>query len=185
MVHELELHDVNPACSCIKGDTKIFLLSKFKLVADTKAMFIVWDPVKQEIINNNPAILRGLRQPTDSGVFNQDVLIFTAPPQDPKLLRDEIIDKGYVLRITAWRSSDGRLSKTSFEFKYYLHGTGNCSERSQNLTCLPSSTSARSTEKDGHESFRKKSTDDDEACLICDLLAIKLHKIIIIIKIIS
>ena len=85
----LRLHDVNPTCSCIRGNTKIFLLSFFKLVSDIRAMFIVWDPEKEEIINNNPTILKGLKQPTDSSVFNQCVLIFTAPAQDPKLLRDQ------------------------------------------------------------------------------------------------
>ena len=93
----LRLHDVNPACSCIRGNTKVFLLSFFKLVADIRAMFIVWNPKEEQIINNDQKILRCLKQPTDSTVFNQCVLIFTAPPQDPKFLREEIIEKGYEL----------------------------------------------------------------------------------------
>ena len=186
----LRLHDVNPACSCTRGNTKIFLLSFFKLVSDIRAMFIVWDPEKEEIINNNPTILRGLKQPTDSTVFNQCVLIFTAPPQDPNLLRDEIISKGYELRITAWRPSDGRLSHTSFEFKYFLHGTGNCSEKTQRILCIPpESTEESSTEKESskNSSFpfasplvsiekSSQSSINDDSCLMCDLLEFKTEK---------
>ena len=43
--------------------------------------------------SDNKAIQRGLNQPDDSTVFNQCVLIFSAPPQDPKFLRTEIYDK--------------------------------------------------------------------------------------------
>ena len=166
----LRLHDVNPACSCIRGNTKIFLLSFFKLVSDVRAMFIVWDPEKEVIINDNPAIRNGLKQPKDSSVFNQCVLTFTAPPQDPKLLHDEIISKGHVLKITAWRPSDGRLSHTSFEFKYFLHGTRGCSEKTQNiLSNYP--TSSETLSKEASESSKH-----DDECLMCDLLEFKTEK---------
>ena len=166
----LRLHDVNPACSCIRGNTKIFLLSFFKLVSDIRAMFIVWDPEKEEIINNNPAIRNGLKQPKDSSVFNQCVLTFTAPPQDPRLLHDEIISKGHELRITAWRPSDGRLSHTSFEFKYFLHGTRGCSEKTQNLLCNYPISSEKVSEQ------ALKTSKDDDDCLMCDLLEFKTEK---------
>ena len=166
----LRLHDVNPACSCIRGNTKIFLLSFFKLMPDIRAMFIVKDPETEEIINNNPAILKGLKQPKDSSVFNQCVLTFTAPPQDPKLLHDEILSKGYELRITAWRPNDGRLSHTSFEFKYFLHGTRGCSIKTQKLISNYPISSEESLEKPSETSKH------DDECLMCDLLEFKTEK---------
>ena len=123
---------------------------------------------------------------TDSTVFNQCVLIFTAPPQDPKFLREEIIEKGYELRITAWRPSDGRLSHTSFEFKYFMHGTGSCSEATQNLSYFPPASPTMHTEKEKCDEGTSSSssplisskntlinTKNSDECLICDLLEFK------------
>ena len=36
--------------SCVMGDTKVFLLSFFKLMADVQALFIIWDPVQGDVV---------------------------------------------------------------------------------------------------------------------------------------
>ena len=40
----LQLYDVNPAISCCESETKIFMVSFFKLVPGVMANFIIYNP---------------------------------------------------------------------------------------------------------------------------------------------
>ena len=42
-------------------------------------------------------------EPKDCHVFNQFVLMFNSPKQDWKKLKEHIFDKGYEIRLTAYR----------------------------------------------------------------------------------
>jgi hypothetical protein len=61
-----------------------------------------------------------IKRPKNCSVFNQTVLICTVPAQDPAVIK-EISDLGLELRITAYRPSDNKMSKTSFLFRYFRH----------------------------------------------------------------
>lgn len=114
----LRLHDVNPAASCHRSRTKIFILSFFKLVSEVKAAFILWD-LENGVSINDP-ILEVLNQPEDCTVFNQTVVVCTAPAQDWNVIQ-AIKRKNFELRICAYRPSDNRMSMNSFKFEYLPH----------------------------------------------------------------
>ncbi len=78
----LQLHDVNPTASCCGGETKIFVLSFFKLAADVGAIFVLYDPDKGQVVYDRHDLMRRISQPEASKVFNGCCLIFTAPKQN-------------------------------------------------------------------------------------------------------
>lgn len=116
----LQLHDINPSSACCRGGTKLFLLSFFKLMANVKARFILFDPVQKQIVNHS--ILQRIRQPDHkkNTVFNQCVIIVEAPSQDHTVIR-QIEYLGLELRIAAWRPFDSILSANSFRLLYMEH----------------------------------------------------------------
>ena len=61
-----------------------------------------------------------LNQPEDCTVFNQTVVVCTAPPQKWEVIQ-AIKRKNYELRICAYRPSDNRMSMNSFKFEYLPH----------------------------------------------------------------
>ena len=132
----LQLHDINPSFGCCQSETKVFILSFFKLVHDVKvcrflrdyfvlvsclkgklfffkqANFILFDPVHKEVTTqSHHELFSRIRRPKDCSVFNQTVLICTVPEQDPEVIAD-IEKAGLELRITAYRPSDNKMSKT-------------------------------------------------------------------------
>jgi hypothetical protein len=68
----LQLHDVNPTMVCCFSESKIFLLAFFKLVADARAIFVLFDPAKGEVVyNRHQDLMRQINQPIVCSVFNQ------------------------------------------------------------------------------------------------------------------
>ena len=115
----LRLYDINPSISCCKGGVRVHILSYFKLSSDVKARFIVVDD-KEKITRVPPDILKQ-PDPAKCNLFNQFVIMFDSPQQDWKLIKEHIYDKGHHIRLTALRTSDSRLSNTSFRFDYKMH----------------------------------------------------------------
>ncbi len=107
--------------ACCNAETKVFILSFFKLVQDVKANFILWDPAKREVVmtQRHQDLFSRIRRPKDCSVFNQTVLICTVPQQDPAVIR-EIEEQGLELRITAYRPSDNKMSKTRYVHRNFI-----------------------------------------------------------------
>ena len=122
----LQLHDINPAISCVESQTKIIVLSFFKLIADVKANFVLWDPKKGDIVYDlHLDIQKQIKHPDNCSVFNQTALIFRAPKQKYEVIR-KIRQLGLQLRLAAFRPSDKKLSANSFEFTYVEHKENDC-----------------------------------------------------------
>eukprot|EP00095_Tigriopus_kingsejongensis_P011831 maker-scaffold412_size179788-snap-gene-0.19 protein:Tk11831 transcript:maker-scaffold412_size179788-snap-gene-0.19-mRNA-1 annotation:"reverse transcriptase-like protein" len=120
----LQLHDINPAISCCECETKVFMLSFFKLVSGIRANFILYNPEKQSVCyDEHDELFKKLVQPPakDCQVFNQCVVTCKVPKQDYRVI-EEIERHGLQLRLTAFRPSDRKMSNTSFNFKYLKHG---------------------------------------------------------------
>lgn len=112
----LQLYDVNPAISCCESVTKIFMVSFFKLVPGVRANFIIYDPITKRIVNNEHfELFRKIKQPQDCSVFNQCLVKFSAPKQSSDVIR-QIEERGFELRISAFRPSDRKMSSKSFKF---------------------------------------------------------------------
>ena len=86
------------------GNAKIFVLSFFKLVADVKPAFVIYDPKMKRLVDDQEDLRFKIKQPNkeDCSVFNQCVLIFTAPQQDWEVIK-KIKQLGYELHVTAYR----------------------------------------------------------------------------------
>ncbi|TRY80748.1 hypothetical protein TCAL_09939 [Tigriopus californicus] len=120
----LQLHDVNPAISCCECETKVFMLSFFKLVSGARANFILYDPIRHTVCYDGyDNLFKRIEQPPakDCQVFNQCVVTCKVPKQDQGVI-EAIKKAGLQLRLTAFRPSDRKMSNTSFEFKYLKHG---------------------------------------------------------------
>ena len=78
----------------------------------------MWDKTNDTSVND--PILEVLSQPEDCTVFNQTVVVCTAPPQKWDVVQ-AIKRKNYELRICAYRPSDNRMSMNSFKFEYLPH----------------------------------------------------------------
>ena len=77
-----------------------------------QANFILFDPVQKEVTtSSHHELFSRIKRPKDCSVFNQTVLICTVPAQDPEVIAD-IEKAGLELRITAYRPSDNKMSKT-------------------------------------------------------------------------
>jgi len=116
----IKLYDINPTVSCCEGGVRVLVLSHFKLSDAVKARFIVADKDK----NIQTITSDILKQPEqkDCHVFNQFVLQFDSPKQDMALLNQHIYSRGHQIRLSVVRTSDSRMSSTSFEFRYMPHG---------------------------------------------------------------
>ena len=79
-----------------------------------QANFILFDPVQKEVTTqSHHELFSRIKRPKDCSVFNQTVLICTVPEQDPEVIAD-IEKAGLELRITAYRPSDNKMSKTRY-----------------------------------------------------------------------
>ena len=80
-----------------------------------QANFILFDPVQKEVTTqSHHELFSRIKRPKDCSVFNQTVLICTVPEQDPDVIAD-IEKAGLELRITAYRPSDNKMSKTRYD----------------------------------------------------------------------
>ena len=126
-VGPFQLHDINPSVVCANSKTKIFVLSFFKLVADVKANFFLYDPSKRTVVYDDPHdLLAKINHPEKTTVFNHTAMVFTAPQQDERVL-DRISELGLQLRLGGFRPSDKMMSTNSFEFTYLKHKPNGCS----------------------------------------------------------
>ena len=86
----MRIHEVHPLISCCRSQTKICVISDFKLVADVRANFILYDPEAKSIVYNTKFhdLMRKINQPEDCTVFNQTVLFFKAPEQNYDVIQE-------------------------------------------------------------------------------------------------
>lgn len=73
-------------------------------MADVKPAFVIYDPKKKDLVYDQEDLRSRINQPSkeDCTVFNQCVLIFTAPEQKWDVIK-KIRQLGYELHITAYR----------------------------------------------------------------------------------
>ena len=127
----LELHDVTPLKSCVRGGRKIIMISEYDLADETVPVFQVWkDNIRRHDLEQY------VRQPPElpgenTINFRKSSIIFLTPAQTQL----DKLGQGAEIRLTLIRKGDGQNANNSFPFTYEQHAV-NGRNWSSPVTCV-------------------------------------------------
>jgi len=119
-IGSMDLYDVTPRKSCIRGGRKIIMVSEYTLAKGVRPIYQVTNKFGEHM----PYLDKYLAQPDQFVIKNQTIIFLTPPQKQLQELENNL--RNFSIKLLAKREGDGYTSNREFEFKYLDHKVNSC-----------------------------------------------------------
>jgi len=119
-IGSMDLYDVTPRKSCIRGGRKIIMVSEYTLAKGVRPIYQVTNKFGEHM----PYLDKYLAQPDQFVIKNQTIIFLTPPQKHLQELENNL--RNFSIKLLAKREGDGYTSNREFEFKYLDHKDNSC-----------------------------------------------------------